>query len=184
MAANEFGLHINNDFSSLCGYIDGTLNENQNSEISNHLDSCPVCLAKLENLKEAEEAVSGFELGQDFLDDKKEKILNDLLLSHTDSKVKTFFSKPVKVSRGRFFGIASAFVMIAVGAVTLFSPKSKTVTEMIPAANSDLSRDNIYKVSDNRDNMSVREHIKAIEKMGYKVIEESGRIIIEKLGNK
>ncbi len=155
-------------------YLDGEIKSDESSFVNKHLDSCQECRKRLERLKSFEamliapipsdEVISG--IGNEMFEQLESEKASDGFLS--------VFKKTFNVSFGGLATTAAAFVMIMIGTIVALNPNSREIEKIVPAANSNISRDNIYKVS-NENELTLEDHIRAIEEMGYDVVLEPKR---------
>ena len=152
-------------------YLDNELKADESSAVHKHILVCPDCQKRLEELKRLEaDLVSAFPNDKEIAD-IKEDILEQMDREDAGDGAFSFFRKTFSVSFAGLATTAAAFVMIMIGAIVALNPNSREIEKIVPAANSNISRDNIYKVSNEKE-LTLEDHIRAIEEMGYSVVLE------------
>ncbi|HAL18096.1 MAG TPA: hypothetical protein DCO86_00465 [Spirochaetaceae bacterium] len=152
-------------------YLDNEMKADESSAVHKHILICPDCQKRLEELERLEaDLVSAFPSDKEIAD-AKEDILEQMERGKTDDGILSFFKKTFSVSFAGLATTAAAFVMIMIGTIVALNPNSREIEKIVPAANSNISRENIYQVSNEKE-LSLEDHIRAIEEMGYSVVLE------------
>ncbi len=114
-------------------YLDGELVEPWKTQVIEHLKYCSACSSRYEQLKAVHSMVSSSRLTDDQVDQSKDKIYTYLENRYLkkEKKIK-FLHRDFRVKSSAVIGVAAAFVLMFVGALTLNSPTLAEENLIIP----------------------------------------------------
>ncbi len=114
-------------------YLDDELVEPWKTQVIEHLKYCSACNSRYEQLKAVHTMVSSSRLKDEEVDESKDKIYAFLENKYLkkEKKIK-FLNRDFRVKSSAVIGVAAAFVLMFVGALTLNSPTLKDENVIIP----------------------------------------------------
>ena len=159
-------MHYNDD--KLFEYLDGFVKPSELDALKDHLSQCQECKDRLNELSEFNRSLSKLSLSDEEISVESKKIFGEIYKDCIDEKNVPFYKKAISVPLSGLVGCAAAFVMITIGSIMMFNPRSNDIVKIVPGANPTIDKENVYKVGDVKE-MTIEDHIKAIEDMGYGV---------------
>ena len=164
--------HLNEEI--IFEYFDNELSDDGKRIIDEHVTECEECRKLFNSVKSFCDKFNHISPDEKTLQIEKGKIYNRIYDECINDDKKSFFKKSITLSMASATSIAAAFTMIMIGAIVIYKPSNKNLTEILPGANPNVSERNIIQVSREK-NLSLEEHIRAIENMGFNVILEPKR---------
>ncbi len=114
-------------------YLDGELVEPWKTQVIEHLKYCSACSSRYQQLKAVHTMVSSSRLNEEEVAESKQKIyayLENRYLKK-EKKIK-FLHRDFRVKSSAVIGVAAAFVLMFIGALTLNSPTLNEDNVIIP----------------------------------------------------
>lgn len=158
-------------------YMDGELAEPWKTQVAEHLNYCPACSARYNQLRRLHGLVSGSRLSVDEMSPYKEKVLRFMENNYISKQKKiSILHRDFRVGMPMMMATAAAFVVILAG-VTLFNGKNPVAMgEIIPQVANPVAG-SIVQVrsteglasSKTLENYSLEEILQYLDSRGYQV---------------
>ncbi|PKL13643.1 MAG: hypothetical protein CVV52_05105 [Spirochaetae bacterium HGW-Spirochaetae-8] len=114
-------------------YLDGELAEPWRTQVAEHLNYCPACNARYEQLRILHKVVSASRLNEDEIAPYQQKVLKFIENNYVNKRKKIgFIHRNFRVSMPMILSTAAAFVFVIVGAFLFQGAPTGTLGEIIP----------------------------------------------------
>jgi predicted anti-sigma-YlaC factor YlaD len=159
-------------------YLDGELAEPWRTQVAEHLNYCPACNARYEQLRILHKVVSSSRLNEEEIAPYQQNVLKFIENNYVNKRKKIgFIHRNFRVSMPIVLTAAAAFVVVLVGAFLFQGPTAGTLGEIIPQVASSLQPGSVVQVRTTEglassrllENYSLEEILQYLDAKGYEV---------------
>lgn len=159
-------------------YLDGELVEPWRTQVAEHLNYCPACNARYEQLRLLHGMVSGSRLRTNEIAPYQDKVLKFIENNYVNKRKKIgFIHRNFRVSMPMVMATAAAFVVVLVGAFLIQGTSPHSLGEIIPQVSSPAATGSVVQVRSTEglassrllENYSLEEILQYLDAKGYEV---------------
>jgi hypothetical protein len=159
-------------------YLDGELVEPWRTQVAEHLNYCPACNVRYEQLRLLHGMVSGSRLRTDEIAPYQEKVLKFIENNYVNKRKKIgFIHRNFRVSMPVVMATAAAFVVVLVGAFLIQGASPNSFGEIIPQVSSPAATGSVVQVRSTEslassrllESYSLEEILQYLDARGYEV---------------
>ncbi len=159
-------------------YLDGELAEPWRTQVAEHLNYCPACNARYEQLRILHKVVSSSRLNEEEIAPYQQKVLKFIENNYVNKRKKIgFIHRNFRVSMPMVLATAAAFVFVLAGAFLFQGKPAGTLGEIIPQVASSTQPGSVVQVRTTEglassrflESYSLEEILQYLDAKGYEV---------------